>query len=87
MKCTMVLAGGVRIVSMHPQETHLIYEFGDFELDALRRVLVSRDDGQQVEVSSRALEELRRNLHTAPFLKALHADPRWQELLERIEAE
>jgi hypothetical protein len=26
---------------MHPQATHSIYEFGDFELDALRRVLVS----------------------------------------------
>jgi hypothetical protein len=33
---------------MHRQQTHLIYEFGDFELDALRRVLVSRADGQQV---------------------------------------
>jgi len=32
-------------------------------------------------------KELRRNLHTAPFLKALHADPRWKELLGRIEAE
>jgi hypothetical protein len=32
-------------------------------------------------------KELRRNLHTAPFLKALHADPRWTELLGRIGAE
>jgi hypothetical protein len=36
---------------MQPQQTHLIYEFGDFELDALRRVLVSRADGRQVEVT------------------------------------
>lgn len=43
---------------MHPQQTHLIYEFGDFELDALRRVLVSRADGQQVEVTGRVLEAL-----------------------------
>ncbi len=43
---------------MQPQQTHLIYEFGDFELDALRRVLVSRADGQQVEVTGRILEAL-----------------------------
>ena len=43
---------------MQPQQTHLIYEFGDFELDALRRVLVSRADGQQVEVTGRVLEAL-----------------------------
>ena len=43
---------------MNPQQTHLIYEFGDFELDALRRVLVSRADGQQVEVTGRVLEAL-----------------------------
>ena len=30
-------------------------------------------------------KELRWNLHTAPFLKALHADPRWKELLAAIE--
>jgi adenylate cyclase len=43
---------------MNPQQAHLIYEFGDFELDALRRVLVSRADGQQVEVTGRVLEAL-----------------------------
>jgi TolB-like protein/DNA-binding winged helix-turn-helix (wHTH) protein/TPR repeat protein len=43
---------------MHQQETHLIYEFGDFELDALRRVLVSRADGRQAEVTGRVLEAL-----------------------------
>jgi TolB-like protein/DNA-binding winged helix-turn-helix (wHTH) protein/Tfp pilus assembly protein PilF len=43
---------------MQPQQTHLLYEFGDFELDALRRVLVSRADGRQVEVTGRVLEAL-----------------------------
>jgi TolB-like protein/DNA-binding winged helix-turn-helix (wHTH) protein/tetratricopeptide (TPR) repeat protein len=43
---------------MHSQQTHLIYEFEDFELDALRRVLVSRADGQQVGVTGRVLEAL-----------------------------
>ena len=43
---------------MQPQQTHLIYEFGDFELDALRRVLVSRADGKQVAVTGRVLEAL-----------------------------
>lgn len=43
---------------MQQQQTHLIYELGDFELDALRRVLVSRADGQQVAVTGRVLEAL-----------------------------
>lgn len=43
---------------MNPQAPHLIYEFGDFQLDALRRVLVARADGQQVEVTGRVLEAL-----------------------------
>lgn len=43
---------------MQPQQTHLIYQFGDFELDALRRVLVSRADGQPVAVTGRVLEAL-----------------------------
>jgi TolB-like protein/DNA-binding winged helix-turn-helix (wHTH) protein/tetratricopeptide (TPR) repeat protein len=43
---------------MQPQPAHLIYEFGDFELDALRRVLVSRVDGKQVDVTGRVLEAL-----------------------------
>src|SRR5687768_7015919 len=43
---------------MPAQQPHLIYEFGDFELDALRRVLVSRADGQQVNITGRVLEAL-----------------------------
>ena len=43
---------------MHSQQAHVIYEFGDFELDALRRVLVSRADGQQVSITGRVLEAL-----------------------------
>lgn len=43
---------------MQPQPAHLIYEFGDFELDALRRVLVSRADGQQVDITGRVFEAL-----------------------------
>jgi TolB-like protein/DNA-binding winged helix-turn-helix (wHTH) protein/Flp pilus assembly protein TadD len=43
---------------MHSQQTHLVYEFGDFELDVLRRVLVSRAAGQQVEITGRVLEAL-----------------------------
>jgi TolB-like protein/DNA-binding winged helix-turn-helix (wHTH) protein len=43
---------------MQPQQAHLIYEFGDFELDALRRVLVSRADGQQVDITGRVIEAL-----------------------------
>ena len=43
---------------MPSQQTHLIYEFGDFELNALRRVLVSRADGKQVAVTGRVLEAL-----------------------------
>jgi TolB-like protein/DNA-binding winged helix-turn-helix (wHTH) protein len=43
---------------MQPQQAHLIYEFGDFELDALRRVLVSRVDGQQVDITGRVIEAL-----------------------------
>src|SRR5687768_14538992 len=43
---------------MHSQQAHVIYEFGDFELDARRRVLVVRADGRQVEVTGRVLEAL-----------------------------
>lgn len=43
---------------MQPQPAHLIYEFGDFELDAQRRVLVSRADGQQVDITGRVFEAL-----------------------------
>jgi TolB-like protein/DNA-binding winged helix-turn-helix (wHTH) protein len=43
---------------MPAKQPHLIYEFGDFELDARRRVLVSRADGQQVNITGRVLEAL-----------------------------
>ena len=43
---------------MQAQQPHLIYEFGDFDLDALRRVLVSRADGQQVDITGRVFEAL-----------------------------
>src|SRR5687768_2250032 len=43
---------------MQAPQPHLIYEFGDFELDALRRVLVSRADGQRVNITGRILEAL-----------------------------
>ncbi len=43
---------------MPAQQPPLIYEFGDFDLDALRRVLISRADGQQVEITGRVLEAL-----------------------------
>jgi TolB-like protein/DNA-binding winged helix-turn-helix (wHTH) protein/tetratricopeptide (TPR) repeat protein len=43
---------------MQAPQPHPIYEFGDFELDALRRVLVSRTDGQQVNITGRVLEAL-----------------------------
>jgi TolB-like protein/DNA-binding winged helix-turn-helix (wHTH) protein len=36
----------------------MIYQFGDFELDALRRVLMSRADGKQVDITGRVLEAL-----------------------------
>lgn len=42
---------------MQPQQAHLIYEFGDFELDALRRVLITRA-GQPVEITGRVFEAL-----------------------------
>jgi TolB-like protein/DNA-binding winged helix-turn-helix (wHTH) protein len=43
---------------MPAPQPHLIYEFGDFELDALRHVLLSRADGQQVNITGRVLEAL-----------------------------
>jgi TolB-like protein/DNA-binding winged helix-turn-helix (wHTH) protein/tetratricopeptide (TPR) repeat protein len=36
----------------------MIYDFGDFTLDAQRRVLVSRADGKQVDITGRVLEAL-----------------------------
>lgn len=35
-----------------------IYQFGDFELDALKRVLVSRTTGQTVDITGRVIEAL-----------------------------
>jgi TolB-like protein/DNA-binding winged helix-turn-helix (wHTH) protein/tetratricopeptide (TPR) repeat protein len=43
---------------MQPPQSNLIHEFGDFELDTLRRVLVSRIDGQQVDITGRVIEAL-----------------------------
>jgi len=43
---------------MKPPDVQLIYEFGDFELDALRRVLTSRVDGQELQVTGRAFDTL-----------------------------
>jgi TolB-like protein/DNA-binding winged helix-turn-helix (wHTH) protein/tetratricopeptide (TPR) repeat protein len=43
---------------MKAPHTHLIYEFGDFELDAQRRVLTSRADGQQQQVTGRVFDTL-----------------------------
>jgi TolB-like protein/DNA-binding winged helix-turn-helix (wHTH) protein/tetratricopeptide (TPR) repeat protein len=42
---------------MQPLQAPRIYEFGDFELDVLRRVLVSRA-GQPVDISGRVIEAL-----------------------------
>lgn len=43
---------------MNPRPAHLIYEFGQFRLDALRRVLTSGVDGQPLQVSGKALDTL-----------------------------
>jgi TolB-like protein/DNA-binding winged helix-turn-helix (wHTH) protein/tetratricopeptide (TPR) repeat protein len=43
---------------MKAPHTHLIYEFGDFELDAQRRVLTSRADGQQQQITGRVFDTL-----------------------------
>lgn len=43
---------------MQPQQTHPIYEFGDFQLDVLRRVLLSRSDRKPVDITGRALDAL-----------------------------
>lgn len=43
---------------MDPRQAHLIYEFGEFRLDALRRVLSSRADGQPLPVTGRVLDTL-----------------------------
>jgi TolB-like protein/DNA-binding winged helix-turn-helix (wHTH) protein/tetratricopeptide (TPR) repeat protein len=43
---------------MQPPQALRIYEFGDFELDALRRVLVSRVSGQPVDITGRVMDAL-----------------------------
>ncbi len=43
---------------MQPPPAHQILEFGEFEFDTLRRVLVSRVTGQPVDVGGRVVEAL-----------------------------
>lgn len=43
---------------MGARQTHLIYEFGEFQLDALRRVLSSRKNGESLQVSARVFDAL-----------------------------
>jgi TolB-like protein/DNA-binding winged helix-turn-helix (wHTH) protein len=43
---------------MGPRQAHLIYEFGEFQLDALRRVLSSRVDGRPLQLSGRLFDAL-----------------------------
>lgn len=43
---------------MSPRQSHLIYEFGEFRLDALRRVLSSRVDGEPLQVTGKIFDTL-----------------------------
>ena len=43
---------------MTPRQAHLVYEFGEFRLDALRRVLSSRVDGQPLQVTGKIFDTL-----------------------------
>lgn len=43
---------------MTPRQAHLIYEFGEFRLDALRRVLSSRVDGQPLQLTGKIFDTL-----------------------------
>ncbi|HEY4367729.1 MAG TPA: winged helix-turn-helix domain-containing protein [Steroidobacteraceae bacterium] len=43
---------------MTSQQAHLIYEFGEFRLDALRRVLSARADGSALQVTGKVLDTL-----------------------------
>ena len=43
---------------MTPRQAHLIYEFGEFRLDALRRVLSSRVDDQPLQVTGKIFDTL-----------------------------
>jgi DNA-binding winged helix-turn-helix (wHTH) protein len=43
---------------LNARPAHLIYEFGEFRLDALRRVLSSRTDGQPLQVTCKVFDAL-----------------------------
>lgn len=43
---------------MEPRQEHLIYEFGEFQLDALRRVLLSRPDGRPLPITGKVFDTL-----------------------------
>lgn len=43
---------------MAPRQEHLIYEFGEFQLDALRRVLSSRPDGKPLPITGKIFDTL-----------------------------
>jgi DNA-binding winged helix-turn-helix (wHTH) protein len=43
---------------MQPSPAPLIYEFGDFELHSLKRVVVSRTTGQPLDITGRVVEAL-----------------------------
>jgi len=43
---------------LNARPAHLIYEFGEFRLDALRRVLSSRSDGQPLQVTCKVFDAL-----------------------------
>jgi len=43
---------------VNPRPAHLIYEFGEFRLDALRRVLSSQADGQSLQVTAKVFDTL-----------------------------
>ena len=43
---------------MNPRPAHLIYEFGDFRLDSLRRVLSLRNDDEPLQVTGKVFDTL-----------------------------
>ena len=43
---------------MPAPQAHLIHEFGDFELDPMRRVLTSRTSGRPVDITGRVMDAL-----------------------------
>jgi TolB-like protein/DNA-binding winged helix-turn-helix (wHTH) protein/tetratricopeptide (TPR) repeat protein len=43
---------------MDPHQFHFVYEFGDFQVDALRRVVTARGDGQVLPLTGRAFDTL-----------------------------